>query len=98
MLKCENLRVRLNKDSASPDLLGWLECVVDDTVHRFYYNNIRVKAKEVDGKFTVRLEFPSKTITASDGTDKKVYFVKPVNKPAYDLICNEVVKYLKGLK
>ena len=97
MLTCTNLRVRLNKDSASPDMLGWVECVLDDTEHRFYINNIRVKAKEIDGSFTVRLEFPSKTIVAGDGTDKKVFFVKPINAKAYSLVKDEVIKYLKGL-
>ena len=97
MLTVENLRVRLNKDGSITDMVGWAEfCLVDD-IHKFYLNNVRVKAKIVDGVYTVRLEFPSKTITAQDGTDKKVFYVKPVNKEAYDLVCGAVIRHLKEL-
>ncbi len=97
MLSVENLRVRLNKDGSITDMVGWAEFCLIDEVHKFYLNNIRVKAKVVDGSYTVRLEFPSKTITAQDGTDKKVFYVKPVNKEAYDLVCSAVIKHLKEL-
>lgn len=97
MLKVENLRVRLNKESTTADLLGWCECCIVDEIHKFYFNNIRVKAKIVDGIYTVRLEFPSKTIIAQDGTDKKVFYLKPVNKEAYDLVCGAVIRNLKEM-
>jgi len=97
MLKIDNLRVRLNGESTTGDLLGWSEfCLIDDN-HKFYINNVRVKAKVVEGVYTVRLEFPSKTIIAKDGTDKKVFFIKPVNSAAYNLVCGAVIKYLKEL-
>lgn len=90
MLEFRDIMVRINRDEAT-NLWGWVELKqYIDGKYAYYWNNIRLKKKEVDGKIRLVMEYPHKVII-KDGEQFKKYYFKPINKDSYSIIERPVI-------
>jgi hypothetical protein len=82
-MKIENVRIRPNIDETNRELFGWGECLLPE--QGLFINNIKIRLKKREGTEGIRvtLDFPSKLVTLSDKSQKKIFYVKPVNATAY---------------
>ena len=97
MVIVENIRIRANTDGSTGDLIGWAEFVLNiDNIYKVYINNVKVKFRE--DKSSWRLEYPSKAVDGKDGVERKVFYVKPINKETYELVDIALQKWLKEQK
>jgi len=95
-----NVRIRPNTDDTNKDLVGWMECL--DSNSGIFYNNIKIKLKKKEeGGIKVTLDFPAKNVIMSDKTEKKIFYVKPINATAYrafELVAISAIKQELGRK
>ena len=83
MINLVNGKIRPNTDNENKALFGWFE-VLDQNAGVFYNNiKIKIKPKDETGKLRITLDFPSKTVIMQDRVEKKIFYVKPINKEAY---------------